>query len=569
MRLVLCGLLAGSAFFQLAAAGQPRIYVLETDVRDLSELDALAGQGFDFDHRRGNTVTFFVTEAERDALAARGYVLRDVAVQPAPPVAPPKQLGVYNSYVSVRDQLQAHAANFPAITRLENLGNTQDFRAIWALRITDNPEVEEAEPEFKYVSTMHGDEPVGTEMMLYLIDRLLTGYGNDARITALVNTTDIWIVPLMNPDGLSFGLRRNLSNVDLNRAFPRWPEEITGTVFDGAPLNAAGRELEVQHIMNWTVANSFVLSANLHTGALVVNYPYDDGGVGSGNPALAPDDALLREIALRYARENPPMFASTRFTDGVTNGSAWFQIRGGMQDWNYRYAGCIEMTLELSDDKRPPENTLPQFWADNEEALLVYLESVHDGLRGIVTNGLTGEPLYARISVAGNAQPVFTDPDVGDYYRLLLPGTYDLYFEAPGYEPLLVEDVAVNAAGATTLDVVLFQDADQDNDGLSDAVEGTGDVDGDGIPNFLDRDSDGDLYADAREPAGDADGDGAPNFLDADADNDGFDDGEEVNRGTDPLDPTDFPTATLPAGGFAGLAALGAALAWTVRRRWH
>src|SRR5690606_17944379 len=112
---------------------------------------------------------------------------------------------------------------YPEITRLYSLGTSVEGRELWALLITDNPDVEEDEPEFKYVSTMHGDEPVGTELLLYFIDWLLRDYGRDPRITALVDETAVWIVPCMNPDGLERRRRYNAQGFDLNRAFPEYP----------------------------------------------------------------------------------------------------------------------------------------------------------------------------------------------------------------------------------------------------------------------------------------------------------------------------------------------------------
>jgi hypothetical protein len=413
---------------------------------------------------RAATVEIYATADELSRLHALGYAVVEADVK-----THEAEITGYHTYEQMTAVLQDFAARYPSITRLTSLGPSVEGRELWALLITDNPDIEEAEPEFKYIATMHGDEPVGTEMLLLLIERLLTGYGTDTRITNLVDSTAMWFVPLMNPDGLARNSRFNAQGIDLNRSFPRYPQDFTGTWFDGEDPRLAGRPPEVRHVMNWTLENSFVLSANFHTGALLVNYPYDDDGVPSGTDAPTPDDALFREIALRYSMHNTPMYTNPAFSQGIVNGSEWFVITGSMQDWNYRYAGVNEVTLEIAVPKRPAYGLLEQYWADNEESMLSYIEAVHMGVRGIVTDSM-GDPVWAEITVQGNPQPVVTDADVGDYYRMLLPGVYDLVFRADGFFTKTIADVVVVDGTPTYVDVVLL-DPDIDNDGMVGATD--------------------------------------------------------------------------------------------------
>jgi hypothetical protein len=168
-----------------------------------------------------------------------------------------------------------------------------------------------------------------------------------------------------------------------------------------------------------------------------------------------PDDLLFEEVSRRYSVHNPPMWNSSSFPDGITNGAAWYSISGGMQDWNYRYASCSEVTIELSNVKKPSASQIPSFWSNNAKSMLSYLEAVHIGVRGLVTDSTTAAPLWAEVLVEGNNHPVFTDPNVGDYHRMLLPGTYDLTFSADGYLPRVVENVIVTDGSTTRIDVEL------------------------------------------------------------------------------------------------------------------
>jgi carboxypeptidase D len=141
-----------------------------------------------------------------------------------------------------------------------------------------------------------------------------------------------------------------------------------------------------------------------------------------------------------------------------------------MQDWNYRYASCNEVTIELSNNKDQPASQIPNFWNNNRESMLSYAEAVHIGVRGIVTERATGWPIWAEVRIEGNSHPVFTDADVGDYHRMLLPGTYNLIFDAPGYAQLLIENVTVTDGPATRVDVELVS-VDLDDDGDVDLAD--------------------------------------------------------------------------------------------------
>ncbi len=466
-------------------------YVIEVVVDEPIELLSLIEDGYTISAVEGMSATIYATAAELEALDRNGVAYRlietqDVGRSGDQPGAPRIRARVatgYPTYAELTTRLQNTAAAFGAaqsqnadICRLVSLGQSVNGLEIWALLITTNPDVEEDEPEFKYVSTMHGDEILGTDLSLRFIDLLLTSYGTDAGITQLVDETVIWVVPLMNPDGWEAGTRMNANGVDLNRNFPTFPEDWAGTIFSGASLDETGRQPETQHVMAWSAANSFVQSANFHGGALVANYPYDDDDVGSFNDAPSPDDLLFEDISSRYAVNNPPMFntpSPSNAVGGIINGSLWFSVAGGMMDWNYRYSGCNAVLMELSVNKQPDATSLDQFWIENRDAMLAYLAAVHMGVRGVVTNADNGDPVYAEVRVAGNAQPVFTDPDVGDYHRMLLPGTYSLTFSAPGLASKTVNNIQATEP-ATRVDVELVP------------AVGLADINGDGLVNASD-----------------------------------------------------------------------------------
>ena len=182
------------------------------------------------------------------------------------------------------------------------------------------------------------------------------------------------------------------------------------------------------------------------------NYPYDNNPSGSSVYTACPDDDLFIVISKEYSRHNSPMWNSSSFPYGITNGADWYAIDGGMQDWNYRYMGCNAVTLELSTTFAPPASQIPTYWNNNRQSMLSYMATCLWGVRGLVT-GPGGTPLACTVTVDGRDHDIYTDPDVGDYHRMLLPGTYDLTFDPDGYPARTIYDVVVTDGDATRVDV--------------------------------------------------------------------------------------------------------------------
>ena len=179
----------------------------------------------------------------------------------------------YPSFDQYVECMHGYADSFPDICRLDTIGFSIHNREILVLKISDQPGIEEPEPGFFYTSTMHGDELTGYILMIRLADWLLNRYTKDEQVTTLVDNLQIWINPLSNPDGTYFlsndtihgATRFNALGVDLNRNFPDPDEGPHPDNYEYQPENIA--------MMDFMKSHHLVLSANIHTGAEVVNYP--------------------------------------------------------------------------------------------------------------------------------------------------------------------------------------------------------------------------------------------------------------------------------------------------------
>ena len=361
----------------------------------------------------------------------------------------------YPTYAAYVQMMYDFESNYPGICRTISIGTSVQGRELLYVKISDNVDDEEAEPEVMYTSTMHGDETTGYVLMLRLIDSILTTYGSDAEITDMVNNMEIWINPLANPDGtyrtgnnsVSGAIRYNANFVDLNRNFPD-PQ-------DGDHPDGSAWQSETIAMMNIATQQSWIVSANFHGGAEVVNYPWDTWSTRHA------DDQWYIDACRHYAEScqaHSPAGYMNDLNDGITNGWDWYEVDGGRQDYMNYWRGCREITIELSNTKLLSAGLLPAHWTYNRIALFDWLRLPNYGVRGVVTDSATGDPVFATISVTGHdmdSSEVYTDPDVGDYYRMIETGTYSFRFTATGYVDKTVPGIVVTDFNSTVVDVQL------------------------------------------------------------------------------------------------------------------
>ena len=361
----------------------------------------------------------------------------------------------YPTYEGYLDMMNQFAANHPDICEVFSIGQTVEGRELMMAKISDNVGTREAEPQFLYTGTMHGDETTGYVLLLRLIDYLLENYGTDPRITNMVNNIEIWINPAANPDGTYAGgnstvngaTRNNGNYVNLNRNYPD-PE-------DGPHPDGYEWQPETVAFMQLAEEEHFVMSANLHGGTEVLNYPWDTWST------LTADNDWWVYVSREYADTvhlYSPANYMNEYNDGITNGYQWYSIDGGRQDYMNYFHQCREETMELSDVKLLSPSELPDHWEWNYRSMLNYIEQCTYGVSGVVTDAETGDPLPAMVFIDGHdmdSSMVFSEPTTGFYQRMLNEGTYDITFSAPGKYPVTIEDVVVTKYNTVNLDVEL------------------------------------------------------------------------------------------------------------------
>lgn len=338
--------------------------------------------------------------------------------------------GDWPTHRQIGTKLKEIANKYPKIVKLYSIGQSSKGRELWMVKLSDNVNIDEREPEFKYIANMHGDEIVGRDIMVRFIEDLAKNYNKDSRITKLINNTEIFIMPTMNPDGSEKQTRANGNWVDLNRDFPDF------TSSDSAN-DPTGRGIETQAVMKFQAEHHFALSANFHGGAVVVNYPWDT------THERHPLQKLIEEISLSYATPNQTMRTSRRFDNGIVNGYDWYEVNGGMQDWSYYYHNDLQVTVELSDNKWPKYSQLKNFYLENRESCLAYMEKIHQGGGFYLNDQSTGTVTIRDKSKTMQDVGPFTYWG-GEFYKVLPNGEYVFEIKKDNGETVDL-DVSVNA----------------------------------------------------------------------------------------------------------------------------
>ena len=360
----------------------------------------------------------------------------------------------YPTYEAYVDLMEGFAADFPDLCQLITIGVLPSGRKLLALKISDNVTTDEAEPEFFYTSSMHGDETTGYILMLHLIEYLLEGYSSDPEVADLVNEMEIFINPLANPDGtyragnstVSGARRYNSNGVDLNRNYP--------DIIDGPHPDGQAWQPETLAFMDFAAAHNFVVSANFHGGIEVVNYPWDT------RAPLHADDAWWQLVCRQYA-DTAHAYSPNGYMDalnnGITNGYAWYEANGTRQDYmNYEHY-CRELTIELSNTKLLPASQLEAHWSYNYRSFINLMKQARLGIKGTITALENNQPVEATITLVDHDQyhsEVKSSP-LGDYYRPVKAGTYTLSIDAPCYQTLIIPNVIIEDGEAMVINVQL------------------------------------------------------------------------------------------------------------------
>ena len=362
--LILAGLVVLGSWLAPPAAGQPPAarQLIRIDAPTPEERTALVRMGLDVAGADLAGLTVWADEEQLRAVRRAGF---RYAVLPQPSAADLTVDPTYHYYEGAVAETQRLAAQYPTLARLLTIGTTIEGRPIPALKISRRPELDESKPAALIFALTHGREHLSTEMALYTMRFLLEGYGTDAGLTNLVNQREIYVVPVLNPDGDVYDItggsyqswRKNRRpnpdgsfGVDLNRNFAyRWgccggSSDIMAQENYRGP--APFSEDETQALRDFVTAHPNIrVSLSLHTFSELVLWPY--GYTRERVPAdMRPDDQAAF-AALGRAMAGLNGYHAMQSSDlYITDGNS--------DDWLYGERGIFAFTFEMYPPGSPP-----------------------------------------------------------------------------------------------------------------------------------------------------------------------------------------------------------------------
>ena len=393
----------------------------------------------------------------------------------------------YHTYDETVAELDSIAANYPTITRLDTIGvSTRDSLPILAMKISDNPQLDEDEPALLFNGIHHSEELLGCEVCLYLLNDLVNRYASDTLIHRWIDESEIWIVPMLNPEGHGIVM----TGVDTIWRKNKRDNNNNG-FFD---LDSDGVDLNRNYDFNWNLGGSGDMTSEDYRGPS----PFSENET-RGIRDLAGQDRFVFDICYHcvrtgqgelvyypwrwgvgFCRDYPFIVkiadtVAAKIENDAHNGTYatiyGYATEGTARNWLYGICGTFAFTIEVSRRCYPPGNLVDSICIRNLPGAYYLLERTFgSSITGIVTDSATNLPLVAEVRLPAYYDTILpprtSDSLYGRYRRIVNAGTYAVQFLKNGYEAVSFDSVVVQPGILTVLNVKMKPLAITEGDNL-------------------------------------------------------------------------------------------------------
>jgi len=312
--------------------------------------------------------------------------------------------GIFSTYEELTELLGVLQSQYPDIFLYQTLTKTYEGRQVWCVKISDKVTLNESEPQILFIGGVHGDERPGFQTVISSFQSIVENYTNPkvndsftSRIRHIVNSTELYFIPMVNPDGVHAFTRKNcrpnsglcgntlFRGVDLNRNYaynwedvnrhplryiviPRsweqfkilWSGTSNSYLFERTAVRlpyfdfgsligkglyrgpAAFSENESSAIKGFIEKNHFTISVDYHTYGEKIFYPQP------WRYTNATDNSTFVSLAENISKING--YDCTRRIN-------WSNLSGTYPLWAYSAHGVFPLTIELCNSSK--QNTYP------------------------------------------------------------------------------------------------------------------------------------------------------------------------------------------------------------------
>ena len=323
--------------------------VLETEISEL-EVNVLAGKGIPYKVLIQDMALYYASrnaasQNEEERQASGGCNDPNLAV---PSHFHLGSMGGYFTLSEMEQILDSMALLYPSLVKTKapiSSIQTHEGRNIWYVKLSDNPTVDENEPEVLYTALHHAREGASLSQLIYYMWYLLENYATDPQIKAVLNNTELFFIPCFNPDGYYYNettnpggggmWRKNRRDngdgsygIDLNRNYGvNWGYDNNGssniTTSDVYRGTGPFSEPETQAMKEFCEARHFKNALNAHTYSNVFIYPW-----GHVPDLQTADSTTFKKWGALLTRDS-------RFHFGTCNQTLGYETNGGADDWMY------------------------------------------------------------------------------------------------------------------------------------------------------------------------------------------------------------------------------------------
>lgn len=290
--------------------------------------------------------------------------------------------GQFHSYWEVEQELMILEQTYPGVVNVVDIGDSLEGRNIYAVKLSDNAGQDENEAQVIFTGCHHAREWISVDVPLRIAQHLAANYADDPEIHALLDNSEVWILPLINPDGLEYSIhvyrywRKNRRNngggsygIDLNRNYGyQWGYDDIGS--SGDPNSAVYRgpapfsEPESRVVRDFVAAHDFQALVSYHNYSQIILYPW------GYKHALSDQDELMRGLSARMVERMAQVHG--RQYDYGPAGMSLYTTNGDTTDWAYGVHGIPAFTVELP----PPSVATGGFFNSEEDIVPIFEENL-------------------------------------------------------------------------------------------------------------------------------------------------------------------------------------------------